>query len=202
MTLTTALPVWLFACGGSLALNVAAQTHVRQSLLRRRCFPHARSLAAALRRDAGATSPPGLSRLRGFIVTTTRPALALAGLPATSTSPELRDRLGRELLDARRRRHEHLGWYLLEPLVQPGVPLLGLLVLATWDPQIMLFGESPARTALVMIAFKLVADAVLWARLRGEPMPLRALALAPLKECVMLVIWVLGLRGPTRRRPA
>jgi len=190
MQLTAILHLWVFVCWTSLALNVAAQTYVRQSLSRRTPPRLARKLAATLLDEANEEGVALRSRGYRFLLAVTRPAVALAGLGAPS---DLRGLVDRQLRFARRRRREHLGWYLLEPLGQPTVPLLGLLVLSIWDPQLLLLGESPARTACVGLAFKLVADVVLWSRVRPGVMPLRALALTPIKDCVLLGLWLCGL---------
>lgn len=105
----------------------------------------------------------------------------------------LRRFIGRHLRWAQMRRRQHLGAYLLEPLAQPTVPLLVLLASALWHPQLSLAGVAPARAAFIGLVLKVAADAALWQRLRGEAMPLRGIALVPVKDCLVLALWCIGL---------
>lgn len=105
----------------------------------------------------------------------------------------LRRFLNRHQRWAQMRRRQHLGSYLLEPLAQPTAPLLVLLLAGLWSPQVAVFGASPARLAVFGLCLKLLADAALWQRLRGKAMSLRGLALIPVKDCLVLALWCIGL---------
>lgn len=118
-------------------------------------------------------------------------------LPTINAGWDLPRFLGRHLRWAQMRRRQQLGWYLTEPLGQPVVLLLLLLVVSLWRPEVAVFGRSPAALAVLGIALKLAADAALWHRLRREVMPLRALLLAPIKDVVIFGLWCVGL---VRRR--
>jgi ceramide glucosyltransferase len=73
-----------------------------------------------------------------------------------------------------------------EPLLNPAPWLLGLLVLS--------IGEAPvwAAAALAGLGVKIGADAWLARRLRGEALPLRALAWIPVKDLLVAAVWVAG----------
>ncbi|MDC0668457.1 glycosyltransferase [Nannocystis radixulma] len=106
---------------------------------------------------------------------------------------DLRRFLSRHLRWAQMRRRQHLGFYALELLGQPTPLLLALLALALAQPELTVFGESPARLALAGLALKFVADAALWQRLRGDSLPLLAFVLAPLKDLAIFALWWIGL---------
>lgn len=105
--------------------------------------------------------------------------------------------LGRHLRWAQMRRRQQFGWYLLEPLGQPAVLLLGLLALSLWQPEVSVFARSPARLAGLGLAFTLAADAALWHRLRGAAPSLPGLLLMPVKDLLVFALWCVGL---VRRR--
>jgi ceramide glucosyltransferase len=101
--------------------------------------------------------------------------------------------LGRHLRWAQMRRRQQLGWYLLEPLGQPVVPLLGLLALSLWHPEILVFDRSPGRLAVLGVALTMAADAALWHRLRGAAPPLLGLLLMPAKAVLVFALWCVAL---------
>jgi ceramide glucosyltransferase len=88
----------------------------------------------------------------------------------------------------------HLRWsqmrrrispaYLGEPLLNP-VPFLLAVTLTG--------GGSRAGAALAGIALKIVADALLARRLRGELPPLRSLLWIPVKDLLIAGVWAVGL---------
>ena len=88
----------------------------------------------------------------------------------------------------------HLRWsqmrrrispaYFGEPLLNP-VPFLLAVALAR--------GGAGAAVALAGIAAKIAADARLARRLRGEALPLRALAWIPVKDLLIAGVWAVGI---------
>jgi ceramide glucosyltransferase len=122
-----------------------------------------------------------------------RVRLSSYGLRTINERWDLRRFVARHLRWAQMRRRQALGFYLLEPFAQPTVPLLVLLLLGLADPERALLGVAPARLALVGLIIKIAADVALWQRLRGEVMSLRNLALVPVKDCLVLVLWWIGL---------
>jgi len=88
----------------------------------------------------------------------------------------------------------HLRWsqmrrrispaYFGEPLLNP-VPFLLAVALAR--------GGAGAAVALAGVAAKVAADALLARRLRGEALPLRALAWIPVKDLLIAGVWAVGL---------
>lgn len=84
----------------------------------------------------------------------------------------------------------HLRWAQMRRRLSPaffGEPLLNpipWLLLAAWN--------GPVVPALLGIALKLLADATLIRRLRGEALPLRSLLWIPVKDLLIAGIWVAG----------
>jgi ceramide glucosyltransferase len=100
--------------------------------------------------------------------------------------------LSRHLRWARMRRRLSPA-YLGEPLLNPLPWLLVLLVLAA-------VGTAPAvlaPAALAGIAIKLAADVRLAARLCGRSLPLAGLVWIPVKDLLVLGVWVAGFCGAT-----
>jgi ceramide glucosyltransferase len=122
-----------------------------------------------------------------------RVRLCAYGLRTINERWDLRRFAARHLRWAQMRRRQALGFYLLEPLAQPTVPLLALLLLGLARPELAPFGVAADRLALAGLVLKLAADVALWQRLRGEVMSLRNLALIPIKDCLVFVLWWIGL---------
>jgi ceramide glucosyltransferase len=96
----------------------------------------------------------------------------------------------RHLRWAQMRRRISLS-YFVEPLFNPVPALLALLALA-------LLGGTPdaklwSGLALAGLGLKLWADKVLSARLRGGSIPVRRLALIPVKDLMIAGVWTVGL---------
>jgi ceramide glucosyltransferase len=114
-------------------------------------------------------------------------ALAAAPLPVVHERRSVRAFLARHLRWAQMRRRLSPA-YWGEPLLNPTPWLLALAALGA-------AGAAPAALAAgaaVGLAVKLAADALLAARLRGRPLPASALAWIPVKDLLLLGVWIVA----------
>jgi ceramide glucosyltransferase len=119
-------------------------------------------------------------------------ALSVLPLPTVACAQTLRAFLDRHVRWAQMRRRIAPGVFVAETLANP-LPWLIAAALALW----VWGGElacAPAAAALIGIgvAVKLAADVSLFMRLRGERMPLRYLALVPLKDLLLMGVWCIA----------
>lgn len=108
-----------------------------------------------------------------------RVALSAHVLPVVGEHRSVSAFLERHLRWAQMRRRLSPAFFA-EPLLNP-VPWL---LLAAWS--------GPLLPTLLGIALKLLADATLIRRLRGEPLPLRSLLWIPAKDLLIAGVWVVG----------
>lgn len=92
--------------------------------------------------------------------------------------------INRHLRWSQIRRRIWLSAYFLELLLNPTPWLLGLLVTAE---------GSNATCAVAGLALKIAADSMLIARLRGRGIEAIDLLWIPIKDCLILVLWAIGL---------
>jgi ceramide glucosyltransferase len=122
-----------------------------------------------------------------------RVALSPHALPVVSARRSIGQFCNRHVRWSQMRRHVVPWTYLAEPLLNPVPFLLAVIVLggAGWlgtahDPLLALL-------AAALVPAKVAADASQARALRGQPLPLSRLALVPVKDCLVLGIWALGL---------
>jgi ceramide glucosyltransferase len=119
-----------------------------------------------------------------------RVALSVLPLATVTHDRPVRDFANRHVRWAQMRRHIAPGVYCAELLANP-LPLLGLAMAVAWVTDV----PHSAPILLTMLAgtlLKLASDASLFSRLRGQRMPLKYLALVPVKDALVLGIWLYG----------
>lgn len=82
----------------------------------------------------------------------------------------------------------HLRWAQMRRRLSPAFFAEPLLNPVPW----LLLAATESWMALLGIVLKVLADAVLVRRLRGEPLPLQSLLWIPVKDVLVLGIWVAG----------
>ncbi len=96
--------------------------------------------------------------------------------------------VGRHLRWAVMRRRVSRSAYLMEPLLTPAPALAALLGIGLWYP------ESGINNSWVgaSLVFEQLLDAVTFSRMTGRRVPLAAVLLNPLRQCLTLWIWAMG----------
>lgn len=120
-------------------------------------------------------------------------ALSPHALPVVSARRSIGEFWNRHVRWSQMRRHIVPWTYLAEPLLNPVPFLLAVMTLAggRWlgtahDPLLAL-------GAATLVLIKIAADASQARALRGQPLALSRLALVPVKDCLVLGMWTLGL---------
>jgi ceramide glucosyltransferase len=118
-----------------------------------------------------------------------RVALSVQALPTVACAQTLRAFLDRHVRWAQMRRRIAPGVFVAETLANP-LPWLLAAALGLW---VWGDGLPHAASAWALVGLgvgvKLAADVSLFMRLRGERMPLRYLALVPLKDLLIMGVW-------------
>jgi ceramide glucosyltransferase len=116
-------------------------------------------------------------------------ALSAHVLPVIHEQRSVREFLARHLRWAQMRRQLSPAFFG-EPLLYPLPWLLALAGTAAWRGGTAL--AAAGSFAAAGLALKLAADALLARRLRGQALPLRALAAIPLKDLLIGGVWLAG----------
>ncbi len=118
-----------------------------------------------------------------------RVALSVQALPTVTCERSLREFLNRHVRWAQMRRRIAPGVFLAETFTNP-LPWLFLaaLALSVWGRDLDYAG-SLAIALGVGTLMKLGSDATLFMRLRGQRMPMKYLALVPVKDFLVMAVW-------------
>jgi ceramide glucosyltransferase len=118
---------------------------------------------------------------RGFARLGLEVAFSRSPIATVNQERPVREFIGRHRRWCQLRRHVRPALYLSEPLMNP-IPVL-LILAAFAEPHIAL-------AAILLVPLKCAADGVVASRLRAEPIAWRQLPLIPLKDLLMLGVWV------------
>jgi ceramide glucosyltransferase len=120
-------------------------------------------------------------------------ALSPHPLPVVSARRSLGAFCNRHVRWSQMRRNIAPWTYLAEPLLNPVPSLLAVGMLGGAGRLGSAHDTPLALLALALILTKIAADAAQARALRGRPVPLAQLALVPVKDCLVLGMWALGL---------
>ena len=118
-----------------------------------------------------------------------RVALSVRALPTVTCERTLREFLNRHVRWAQMRRRIAPGVFLAETFANP-LPwvFLAALLLGLFGRNLAYF-DALAITLAVGTLLKLASDVSLFARLRGQRMPMKYLALVPVKDFLVMAVW-------------